>query len=57
RSTLFPYTTLFRSDAPAAPEGTDTTHFSVVDAQGNIVSATLSINIPFGSGFVPPGTG
>lgn len=43
--------------APAAPQGTDTTHFSIVDAQGNIVSATLSINIPFGSGFVPPGTG
>ena len=43
--------------APAGPEGTDTTHFSVVDAQGNVVSATLSVNIPFGSGFVPPGTG
>jgi gamma-glutamyltranspeptidase/glutathione hydrolase len=43
--------------APAAAQGTDTTHFSIVDAQGNIVSATLSINIPFGSGFVPPGTG
>lgn len=43
--------------APALPEGTDTTHFSIVDAQGNAVSATLSVNIPFGSGFVPPGTG
>ena len=43
--------------APAGPEGTDTTHFSVVDTQGNVVSATLSVNIPFGSGFVPPGTG
>jgi gamma-glutamyltranspeptidase/glutathione hydrolase len=43
--------------APAGAEGTDTTHFSVVDAQGNVVSATLSVNIPFGSGFVPPGTG
>lgn len=38
-------------------EGTDTTHFSVVDAQGNRVAGTLSINIPFGSAFVPPGTG
>ena len=37
--------------------GEDTTHFSVLDAQGNYVSATLSINYPFGSGFVPPGTG
>ncbi len=37
--------------------GTDTTHFSVVDAEGNRVAATLSINYPFGSGFVSPGTG
>lgn len=38
-------------------EGRDTTHFSVLDRQGNRVAATLSINYPFGSGFVPPGTG
>lgn len=37
--------------------GDNTTHFSVLDSQGNYVSATLSINYPFGSGFVPPGTG
>lgn len=37
--------------------GTDTTHFSVVDAEGNRVAATLSINLPFGSGFVAAGTG
>ena len=37
--------------------GTDTTHFSVLDKQGNRVAATLSINFPFGSAFVPPGTG
>ena len=35
----------------------DTTHFSVIDHQGNRVFATLSINYPFGSCFVPPGTG
>lgn len=38
-------------------KGRDTTHFSVLDAEGNRVAATLSINYPFGSGFVPPGTG
>jgi len=35
----------------------DTTHFSVIDSEGNRVSATLSINYPFGSCYVPPGTG
>ena len=38
-------------------EGHDTTHFSVLDKHGNRVSATLSINYPFGSGFVAAGTG
>ncbi|MCG8393118.1 MAG: gamma-glutamyltransferase [Pseudomonadales bacterium] len=38
-------------------EGTHTTHLSVLDQDGNRVAATLSINLPFGSGFVPPGTG
>jgi len=44
---------------PAAvwTQGTDTTHFSILDREGNRVAATLSINYPFGSGFVPPGTG
>ena len=37
--------------------GEDTTHFSVLDEDGNYVAATLSINYPFGSGFVAPGTG
>ena len=37
--------------------GADTTHFSVVDKQGNKVSATLSINYPFGACFVAQGTG
>lgn len=38
-------------------EGHDTTHFSILDREGNRVSATLSINYPFGSAFVAPGTG
>lgn len=37
--------------------GTSTTHFSVIDQYGNRVAATLSINLPFGSGFMVPGTG
>jgi len=43
----------------AAPNnaGTDTTHFSIIDKEGNRVAATLSVNYPFGSGFVPAGTG
>ena len=43
--------------AKAAGEGANTTHFSVIDRDGNRVAATLSLNTPFGSGFMPPGTG
>ena len=39
------------------PEGTDTSHFSIMDAEGNMVSATLTVNTPFGSKFMVPGTG
>ena len=45
------------SIATAENAGTNTTHFSVVDRDGNMVSSTLSINLPFGSGFVVEGTG
>lgn len=38
-------------------EGDHTTHFSVLDAEGNAVAATLSINLPFGAAFTVPGTG
>ncbi|MGB0723257.1 MAG: gamma-glutamyltransferase [Gammaproteobacteria bacterium] len=45
-------------DAPAhVGGGQNTTHFSIMDARGNRVAATLSINYPFGSGFMVPGTG
>ena len=43
--------------AEPAGNGTDTTHFSVIDAEGNMVSATLSINYGFGSAYVSPSTG
>src|SRR3569623_24851 len=39
------------------PRGADTTHFSILDREGNRVAATLSVNLPFGAGFVAPGTG
>jgi gamma-glutamyltranspeptidase/glutathione hydrolase len=38
-------------------ESGNTTHYSVIDAAGNRVGATLSINFLFGSGVVPAGTG
>jgi gamma-glutamyltranspeptidase/glutathione hydrolase len=38
-------------------EGFHTTHLSVLDNQGNRVSATLSINLPFGSAYLAEGTG
>ena len=42
--------------APAG-EGNNTAHFSILDAAGNRVSATETVNLEFGSGFMPPGTG
>ncbi|MEM6611973.1 MAG: gamma-glutamyltransferase [Cyanobacteria bacterium P01_C01_bin.72] len=38
-------------------EGTNTTHYSVVDQQGNAVAVTYTINSYFGAGVVAPGTG
>ena len=43
--------------APEVSQGDHTTHFSIVDQQGNRVAATLSINTLFGSGFVAGKTG
>lgn len=37
--------------------GQDTTHLSVLDAQGNLVAATITINLFFGSGDMVPKTG
>ncbi|SER19537.1 gamma-glutamyltranspeptidase / glutathione hydrolase [Solimonas aquatica] len=42
---------------PLGGEGHNTTHFSVLDAQGNRVAGTLSVNLPFGSGVMAAGTG
>jgi gamma-glutamyltranspeptidase / glutathione hydrolase len=38
-------------------EGSNTTHFSVVDSIGNAVSNTYTLNFPFGVGLIPEGTG
>ncbi|MFY0639738.1 MAG: gamma-glutamyltransferase [Bermanella sp.] len=38
-------------------EGFHTTHLSALDKDGNRVSATLSINLPFGSAYLAKGTG
>jgi gamma-glutamyltranspeptidase/glutathione hydrolase len=37
--------------------GLHTTHFSVLDADGNLVAATISVNLFFGTGYMPPKTG
>ena len=38
-------------------ESNNTSHFSLIDAEGNMVSATLTVNLPYGSAFAAPGTG
>ena len=44
--------------SPGAPyESDQTTHYSVVDAQGNAVSNTYTLNFSYGLGLVAPGTG
>jgi gamma-glutamyltranspeptidase/glutathione hydrolase len=43
--------------ADQAPGADHTSHLSVLDRDGNRVAATLTVNGPFGSGFVAPGTG
>ncbi len=42
---------------PPLPESDDTTHFSVIDAEGNVVSNTYTLNFSYGSGISVPGAG
>lgn len=42
---------------PTGPEPTETTHFSIVDADGNAVSNTYTLNGSFGSGVTVDGLG
>ncbi len=38
-------------------EGVNTTHFSIIDGDGNLVAATQTVNLSFGSGMVVDGAG
>jgi len=40
--------------SPARP---DTTHFSIIDGEGNLVAVTQTVNLPYGNALVVPGTG
>jgi gamma-glutamyltranspeptidase / glutathione hydrolase len=42
---------------PAAPGGSSTTHYSVVDAEGNAVSCTTTLNNSYGSAVTVTGAG
>lgn len=50
-------TTLAPTDAQPALDGTDTTHLCTLDADGNAVSLTTTVNYVFGAGIVAKGTG
>jgi len=51
----------FMPEAPKIPqpvhESPQTTHYSVVDSEGNAVSTTYTLNFPFGSGVTVEGLG
>ena len=50
-------TPLADASLPQPHEGNNTTHFSVVDAFGNAVSNTYTLNFSYGVGLVADGTG
>ena len=35
----------------------DTSHFSIIDAEGNLAAVTQTVNLPYGNSLVVPGTG
>ncbi|HEY0076642.1 MAG TPA: gamma-glutamyltransferase [Abditibacteriaceae bacterium] len=49
--------TTLRSGQPVGSESIETTHFTVVDAKGNAVSNTYTLNGTYGSGVTIKGTG
>ena len=46
-----------RPGEPQRYESDQTTHFSIVDGDGNAVANTYTLNLPYGSGLVAEGTG
>ena len=47
----------FGKAQPPRHESTETTHFSIVDKDGNAVANTYTLNFSYGSGLMVPGTG
>ena len=45
------------SGEPTPLEDEETTHFSIIDAEGNRAAVTQTVNLLFGSGLIPSGTG
>ena len=56
RNKITPSTDI-KAGEPSKYESPDTTHFSVMDAAGNVVSNTYTLNHNYGSGITIPGTG
>jgi len=60
RASIDPDHAIAAADVVAAlppREGPNTTHYSIVDSQGNAVSNTYTLNFPYGVGLVADGTG
>ena len=49
--------TITLTEPGAIVEGRHTTHFSIVDVEGNVAAVTTTLNENFGSGFIVPGLG
>jgi gamma-glutamyltranspeptidase / glutathione hydrolase len=52
-----PTISLAEPGSTPAVESDHTTHFTIADAEGNVVALTTTLNDNFGSGFVVPGLG
>ena len=57
RRRRFTPSTVLRAGLPAGTEGTETTHYSIVDAEGNAVAVTYTLNNGYGSAVTVPGLG